>query len=66
MRVLNERPVTIDRCSEGVVGAASIKLVAGIVTKSTLAKQNGDSMTEKQNILRPSLKVTIHQPLLIM
>ena len=31
-----------------------------------LAKQNGDSMTEKQNILRPSLKVTIHQPLLIM
>jgi len=36
------------------------------IPKSTLAKQNGDSMTGKQNILRPSLKVTIHQPLLIM
>lgn len=28
---------------------------------SALAKQNEDSMTEKQNISRPSLKVTIHQ-----
>ena len=27
---------------------------------STLAKQNEDSMTEKQNISRPSLKVTMN------
>ena len=32
----------------------------------TLAKQNEDSMIEKQNISKPSRKVTIHQPLLIM
>ena len=31
-----------------------------------VAKQNEDSKTEKQNISRPSLKVTIHQPMLIM
>jgi len=35
-------------------------LVAGTVANSTLAKQNGDSMTAKQNISRPSLRVTIH------
>ena len=45
---------------------SSIKLFAGTVMNSTLVKQNEDSMTEKQNISRPSLKVTIHQPLLIM
>ena len=40
--------------------------IAGTVMSSTLAKQNEDSMTEKQNISRPSLRVTTHQPLLIM
>ena len=39
---------------------------AGTVMNSTLAKQSEDSMIEKQNISRPSRKVTIHQPLLIM
>ena len=37
-----------------------------IYHNSTLAKQNEDSMTGKPNISRPSLKVTIYQPLLIM
>lgn len=32
----------------------------------TLAKQNEEAVTEKQNISRSSLKVIIHQPLLIM
>ena len=40
--------------------------VVGTVMNSTLAKQNEDSMTGKQNISRLSLKATIHQPLLIM
>ena len=31
-----------------------------------LAKQNEDAVTEKQNISRLSLKVIVHQPLLIM
>ena len=45
---------------------SSIKLAAGTVTNSTLAKQNEDSMTEKQNTSKLSRKVTIHQPLLII
>ena len=43
-----------------------IKLVPGTAISSTLEKQNEDSTTEKQNISRPSLKVIIHRPLLIM
>ena len=45
---------------------SSTKLVVGTVMNSTLAKQNEDSMTGKQNISRLALKATIHQPLLIM
>ena len=45
---------------------SSIKVAAGTVMNSTLANQNEDSMTEKQNTSKPSWKVTIHQPLLIM
>ena len=44
----------------------NLKLVAGTVTNFTLAEQNKDSMTEKQNLSRPSLKVTIHPPLQVM
>ena len=47
-------------------GPRSTKLVVGTVMNSTLAKQNEDSMTGKQNISRPLLKATTHQPLLIM
>jgi len=45
-----------------VTFTVSTKLVAGIAMNSIWARQNVDFMTEKLNISRPSLKVTIHQP----
>ena len=55
-----------DRLNRSQRSKVIYKAVAGTVMNSTLAKQNEDSMIEKQNISKPSRKVTIHQPLLIM
>ena len=40
--------------------------IENLLFTCTLAKQNEETVTEKQNILRSSLEVIIHQPLLIM